>query len=161
MAVSYLFQFLDKAALGYTVIMGLKKDLHLSGSQYSWASSIYYFGYLVASYPAGILIVRYPVAKTIAASVLIWGVILMLTATCFNASGLLANRIFLGIAEAAIGPGLTVIVAMWYKRSEQPLRMGAWFMGNVFAAFFGGLMAYGVGHVRSIESWKVHSIDLT
>ena len=69
MAISYLFQFLDKAALGYTAIMGLKTDLAMSGSQYSWASGIYYFGYLAASYPAGILMVRYPVGKTIAVSV--------------------------------------------------------------------------------------------
>ena len=79
----------------------------------------------------------------------------MLTATCFNAESLLAIRFFLGAAEAAIGPGLTVIVAMWYKRSEQPLRHGAWFMGNVVAGIFGGVLAYGVGHVRSIEPWKV------
>jgi MFS family permease len=85
---------------------------------------------------------------------IVWGAILMLTATCFNAEGLLAIRFFLGAAEAAIGPGLTVIVAMWYKRSEQPLRHGAWFMGNVFAGIFGGVLAYGVGHVRSIEAWK-------
>ncbi|KAI8934353.1 hypothetical protein NX059_009088 [Plenodomus lindquistii] len=78
----------------------------------------------------------------------------MLTAVCFNAQGLLANRFFLGVAESCIGPGLTVIVAMWYKRSEQPLRMGAWFMGNVVAGFIGGLVAYGVGHVESIKPWK-------
>ncbi|CAO2650296.1 Nn.00g015880.m01.CDS01 [Neocucurbitaria sp. VM-36] len=154
MAVSYLFQFLDKAALGYTAIMGLKGDLSLSGSQYSWASGIYYFGYLAASYPAGILMVKFPVGKTITVSVLIWGAVLMLTATCFNAQGLLAVRFFLGVSEACIGPGLTVIVAMWYKRSEQPLRMGAWFMGNVIAGFVGGIVAYGVGHVKTIEPWK-------
>lgn len=78
----------------------------------------------------------------------------MLTALCFNAGGLLANRFFLGAAESAIGPGLTVIVAMWYKRSEQPLRHGAWFMGNVIAGIFGGIVAYGIGHVESIASWK-------
>ncbi|KAH6639817.1 major facilitator superfamily domain-containing protein [Boeremia exigua] len=154
MGLSYMFQFLDKSALGYTAIMGLRTDLSMSGGQYSWASGIYYFGYLAASYPAAALMVRFPVARTIAASVIVWGAILMLTATCFNAKGLLAIRFFLGAAEAAIGPGLTVIVAMWYKRSEQPLRHGAWFMGNVFAGIFGGILAYGVGHVRSIEPWK-------
>ena len=86
---------------------------------------------------------------------IIWGAILMLTVACFNAEGLLAIRFFLGAAEAPIGPVLTVIVAMWYKRSEQPLRHGAWFMGNVIAGIFGGILAYGVGHVRSIEPWKV------
>ncbi|KAF2625504.1 MFS general substrate transporter [Macroventuria anomochaeta] len=154
MGLSYMFQFLDKSALGYTAIMGLQTDLNMSGGQYSWASGIYYFGYLAASYPAAALIVRFPVARTIAVSVIVWGAILMLTATCFNAESLLAIRFFLGAAEAAIGPGLTVIVAMWYKRSEQPLRHGAWFMGNVVAGIFGGILAYGVGHVRSIEPWK-------
>lgn len=69
MALSYLFQFLDKSALGYTAIMGLRTDMKLSGNEYSWASGIYYFGYLAASYPAGMLMVRFPVGKLVAASV--------------------------------------------------------------------------------------------
>ena len=69
MGLSYMFQFLDKSALGYTAIMGLQTDLKMSGGQYSWASGIYYFGYLLASYPAAALMVRFPVARTIAVSV--------------------------------------------------------------------------------------------
>lgn len=68
MAVSYAFQFLDKSALSYTSILGLREDLNVSGFQFSWSSSIYYFGYLFASYPAGMLMVRFPVGKTIATS---------------------------------------------------------------------------------------------
>ena len=69
MAMAYLFQFLDKAALSYTAILGIREDLHLTGSEYSWSSAIYYFGYLIATYPiAGVLMVRYPVAKLISAS---------------------------------------------------------------------------------------------
>ena len=63
----------------------------------------------------------------------------MLTAVVFNAGGLFANRFFLGFTEAAIAPGLSVVIAMWYKRSEQPLRQGAWFLGNTTAGIFGGL----------------------
>lgn len=69
MAMSYLFQFLDKSALGYTAIMGIREDLGLTGQDYSWSSSIYYFGYLIASYPAGVIMVRWRVGKLIAASV--------------------------------------------------------------------------------------------
>ncbi|KAI3528410.1 hypothetical protein CSPX01_16245 [Colletotrichum filicis] len=154
MAMSYLFQFLDKSALSYTAIMGLRDDLHLNGSEYSWASSIYYFGYLIASYPAGVMMVRLPVGKMIAVSVLAWGIILMFTALCSNASGLLANRIMLGVSEAAIAPGLSIVISMWYKRSEQPLRHGAWFLGNTVAGIFGGVVAYAIGHVDSIAPWK-------
>lgn len=78
----------------------------------------------------------------------------MLTATCFNASGLLANRFFLGVTESVIAPGLTVVVSMWYKRSEQPLRHAAWFLGNTCAGIFGGLLAYAISHVDGIKPWK-------
>lgn len=63
-----MFQFLDKSALNYTAILGLRTDLNMSGGQYSWASGIYYFGYLAASYPAAVLMVHFPVARTIAGS---------------------------------------------------------------------------------------------
>jgi MFS family permease len=68
MALSYLFQYLDKSALASTAIMGLRDDLNLTGEEYSWSSGIYYFGYLVASYPAGVLMVRWRVGKFITAS---------------------------------------------------------------------------------------------
>ncbi len=80
---------------------------------------------------------------------------LMLTAATSNAAGLLAVRFLLGVCESPIAPGLTVIVAMWYKRSEQPLRHAAWFLGNTTAGVVGGLTAYGIGHVQSIATWKV------
>ncbi|KAM5350021.1 hypothetical protein ACJ41O_006526 [Fusarium nematophilum] len=155
MATAYLFQFLDKSCLSYAAILGIQEDLRLVGNDYSWSSAIYYFGYLAATYPiSGFLLVRLPVAKVLTVSMLIWGGILMLTAVCTNPAGLMANRFFLGVAEAAMAPGLTMMIAMWYKRSEQPLRQGAWFLGNTCAGLFGGLMGYGLGHITSISPWK-------
>ncbi|KAL4808288.1 major facilitator superfamily domain-containing protein [Aspergillus unguis] len=154
MAVSYMFQFLDKSALSFTAILGLEEDLHLEGNDYSWASSIYYFGYLAASYPAALLLVRFPVGKMIATSIIVWGAVLMLTSTAFNDRGLIAVRFFLGLTEAAIAPGLSIVVSMWYKRSEQPFRHGIWFQGITIAGIFGGLVAYGIGHVQTIAPWK-------
>jgi MFS family permease len=78
----------------------------------------------------------------------------MLTATTFNPGSLLANRFFLGVTEASIAPGLTIVVSMWYKRSEQPLRHAAWFLGNTCAGIVGGLLSYAIGHVKSIAPWK-------
>lgn len=69
MAISYLFQFLDKTALSSTSILGLRSDIGLTGSDFSWASGIYYFGYVVASYPAAWIMVRFRVGKLIAVSV--------------------------------------------------------------------------------------------
>lgn len=54
--------------MSFTSILGLQEDLHVDGNGYSWASSIYYFGYLVASYPAALLLVRLRVGKLITGS---------------------------------------------------------------------------------------------
>lgn len=92
--------------------------------------------------------------KLISKNSFVWGVILMTTAVTHNATGLLANRFLLGLAEAAVGPGLSIVVSMWYKRSEQPLRHAGWFAGNSIAGVIGGFLAYGIGHIQSIEAWK-------
>lgn len=86
----------------------------------------------------------------------LWAAVLLCTAATQNAAGLQATRFFLGFMEAAVAPGFGIITSMWYKRSEQPLRMGAWFMGNVCSGLFGALLAYAIGHITGIEPWRVN-----
>jgi hypothetical protein len=46
LAVCYAFFYIDKTTLSYAAIFGIKDDLHLKGTEYSWLSSIFYFGFL-------------------------------------------------------------------------------------------------------------------
>ncbi|KAJ5518063.1 Major facilitator superfamily domain general substrate transporter, partial [Penicillium expansum] len=152
--LSYLLQYLDKQAMGYSAILGLRTDLHLVGQDYSWASSLFYFGYMVASGIVALLIIRLPVGRFMSAAMGVWAAILMLTVLCKNAHGLWVARFFLGFTEASIAPSMSLIISMWYKKSEQPMRQSAWFMGNVFGGLIGGLLGYGVGHISGIAAWK-------
>ncbi|KAE8383163.1 major facilitator superfamily domain-containing protein [Aspergillus bertholletiae] len=155
MMVSYMLQFLDKQTLAQSAIMGIIEDLKLTGTQYSWSGSIFYFSYLLFSYPASMLMVRLPIAKFLATTLFLWGVVLACHAATRNFAGLMAARFFLGLAEASISPGFSLITGMWYTRSEQPFRHGLWFAGNSIAVAFGGLIGYGVAHiVGSIPAWK-------
>ena len=74
-----------------------------------------------------------------------------------NFAGMMVARFFLGVGEAAVAPGFGLITSMFYTRKEQPLRQGAWWMGNSFANIFGGLVAYGIGNITnsSIEHWRL------
>lgn len=49
---------LDKQSINYASVFGLSEDLDLSGSQFSWAISLFYFGQLVSEYPAAYLMSR-------------------------------------------------------------------------------------------------------
>lgn len=45
MFVTYNLNFIDKTILSSAAVFGLRKDNNLVGTQYSWVSSIFYFGY--------------------------------------------------------------------------------------------------------------------
>ncbi|KAJ5825294.1 Major facilitator superfamily domain general substrate transporter [Penicillium riverlandense] len=151
---SYLFQYLDKQAMNYSAILGLQTDMHLVGQDYSWAVSLFYFGYLAASGIVALLIIRLPVGRFMSAAMGVWSAILMLTVLCESASALWAARFFLGSVEASIAPSMSLIIPMWYKRSEQPIRQASWFMGNVLGGLVGGLLGYAVGHIHGFAAWK-------
>ncbi|KAF5008114.1 hypothetical protein FDECE_5598 [Fusarium decemcellulare] len=153
--VSYMLQFLDKQSLNFASIMGIIEDLDLTGSRYSWCSSVFYFGYLAFSYPASFLMVRLPLGKYLAGTSLVWAIVLVCHAAVQDFKGLLIARFFLGVAEASISPGFSLITGMWYKREEQPLRHGIWFLGNAIATMFGGLLAYGIAHIGGkLDTWR-------
>jgi hypothetical protein len=48
MFITYNLNFMDKTILSSAAIFGLEDDNHLHGNQYSWVSSIFYFGYVLS-----------------------------------------------------------------------------------------------------------------
>ena len=156
MFILYLMQYLDKTSLGYTAIMGIIEETRLVGNEYSWVSSFFYVGFLVASPLAAVALVRFPVGKVVIVAVLIWASILMCMAAGNDFGSLSALRTLLGAFESAINPGFTIITSMFYKPSEHALRHGIWYSGASIAYIFGGILSYGISHINSsIGTWKV------
>lgn len=54
---------LDKQSINYATVFGLQDDLRLTGHQFSWAVSLFYFGQLVSEYPAAYLMSRLPIVR--------------------------------------------------------------------------------------------------
>lgn len=104
LVVLYLLQYLDKNGINYASAYGLQEALNLQGQDFSWLSSIFYFGYMFAQYPAGYLMQRFPTAKVLSSTCLGWGIILMTTPACKNFAGIAANRFLLGALEAFVNP---------------------------------------------------------
>ncbi|KAJ6006318.1 hypothetical protein N7451_004262 [Penicillium sp. IBT 35674x] len=155
MVFAYLLAFLDKQTLSYSALMGITEDLHLVGTQYSWSSGIFYFGYLFFSYPASLLMVKFPLGKYLAVNFMLWAIVLACHAATKNFATFMVTRFFLGCTEASLSPGFTLLTSLWYRRSEQPLRAGIWFCGNSLSSIFGNLIAAGIIHINSkLASWQ-------
>jgi hypothetical protein len=46
----YLLQYLDKNGINYASVYGLQEGTNLFGNDYSWLSSIFYFGYMAGGW---------------------------------------------------------------------------------------------------------------
>ncbi|KAI1382046.1 major facilitator superfamily transporter allantoate [Hypoxylon crocopeplum] len=149
MLITNTLNFLDKNALSNSVNFGLREDNHLVGNQYSWASgSIFYLTYMVSQPLVSRCLQWFPVGKLLSVSVILWGAVLMTTAATRSFAALMSVRAILGVFESVINPTLMLMTAQWYKRSEQPERVGWWFLGNALGQVLGGIIGYGVGHIN-------------
>ncbi|KAJ4328668.1 hypothetical protein N0V84_000859 [Fusarium piperis] len=129
---------------------------HLKGQQLSWASSIFYIGYLVASCPISLGFVKYPLGKYLSIPMLIWGVVLTLHAVSSNYASLMVLRLFLDVFESAISPGFSLITGMWYTPHEHVSHHSFWFAGNSSASIIGAMIAYGIlGYNGHCAQWKM------
>lgn len=155
LCITYALQFIDKTCLGYSSVYGIIADNHLAGQQYSWTSSIFYFGYMMAEYPGIAILQRFPVAKFLGANIILWGAVLMTTAACSSFAGIASVRFLLGMTEATISPGFVAVTGMWWTRQEQAGRSALWISFLGVGSFVGVLIAYGIGHITgSLSPWK-------
>ncbi|KAL0264708.1 hypothetical protein SLS55_000659 [Diplodia seriata] len=157
LCITYALQFIDKTSLSYSSVYGIIDDNNLKGQDYSWASSIFYFGYLIAEYPGVAILQRFPMAKFLGANIILWAAILMLTAACSSFAGLATVRFFLGVTEATISPGFVAITGIWWTRQEQAARSALWISFLGVGSLLGGLIAFGIGHISpssSLASWQ-------
>lgn len=119
MFITYNLNFIDKTILSSAAVFGLRTDNHLVGTEYSWVSSIFYFGYvrdkvmiedakancssyLFWEYPTSYLIQRLPVGKYLSAVTILWGVFVAITAGCSSFGGLATTRFLLGMAASLL-----------------------------------------------------------
>ncbi|EXJ81854.1 hypothetical protein A1O1_07919 [Capronia coronata CBS 617.96] len=145
--------FLDKNCLAYANILGMVKDTHLKGQEYSWLGSVFYFGYLGGMPISAFLITKLPVGKLFGVSAVLWGGTLMCMSACHNFAGLATVRFFLGLLESPAFPSAMILIGNWWRRSEQPLRTALWY--NTFAGIFGGLLAFGINNIHGhLANWR-------
>lgn len=115
-----VFQYVDKTTLSYAAIFGIKEDLNLGGSKYSWLSSIFYFGWLGWAIPSNLLLQRSPPAYYLAFNIFLWGAFLMCQAAAKNYATIAALRVISGAS-----------------------RISAWYAFNGLGVAGGGLIGLG------------------
>ncbi|EMC98866.1 hypothetical protein BAUCODRAFT_31139 [Baudoinia panamericana UAMH 10762] len=157
LAAVYFLQYLDKTTLSYTAVMGLRTDAKLHGQQYSDLGMLFYIGFLATEFPTQYIAQRLGrLSLYLGGNIVCWGIVLACHAACNDFAGLAICRTLLGMFEACVAPILVIIIAMWYKKSEQGRRVSWFYVCNSITQIVGGAVAYGASFAKgSFASWRI------
>ncbi|KAF3396975.1 hypothetical protein DPV78_007846 [Talaromyces pinophilus] len=145
----------DKVAISTAAIYGLRNDLHLTGNQYSWAGSILYFGCVVGMWPSSYVLQRIPSAKYLASCSFGWSVLSLLIPACRNFAHLMILRFLMGCLEGIIVPSISLVIAGFYKKAEQPPRNAVAFAA--ISSVINGFLSWAVGQIPAsapLAKWQ-------
>ncbi|KAK8869466.1 hypothetical protein IAR55_000030 [Kwoniella newhampshirensis] len=148
---SNLMSGTDKVLLGTAVTFGLRTDLHLVGQQYSWP----YFAMIGFVFLQSYIFQKFPIGKTIAVNVVFYGVCTFAISGVKNFAALAACRFLLGVFEGAGHSATGLIIAMWWKKSEQPWRTAVMF--STLSSVVNGLLSYAMQFYNPgpISRWRL------
>ncbi|KAH8887617.1 MFS general substrate transporter [Thozetella sp. PMI_491] len=152
--ITQALQFMDRTALNYANLFGYQAALGLKGSQFNYLTAILYAGYFIGQYPCGWLVGRFPAQRVMAITIFWWGVMVLLMTQARSYSGAL----FIGLFEAAVTPGLTLMTGFWYTRREIPLRQCIWYSSLGWGGIVGSYMAMGISTLPANftpERWQL------
>ncbi|KAF8749203.1 Major Facilitator Superfamily [Rhizoctonia solani] len=118
---------LDRSNIGNARVAGLVTDIGLKGLQYNICAAVFFITYSAAEIPSNMALKLLRPSIWIPSIMVAWG--LVMTFMCFvkDFKGLLIARLFLGLTEAGLFPGVNFYISMWYKRSELARRVALFF----------------------------------
>ncbi|KAF2085514.1 major facilitator superfamily transporter [Saccharata proteae CBS 121410] len=150
LALLYLLSFLDRSNVGNAKIEGLTEDIHCTGSQYNWGLTAFFLAYAAAVVPSNLILKRMRPSIWLPSIMVAWGIVMTLTGIVQTYKGFLAARVFLGITEAGLFPGVAYSITMWYCRHEAHWRQSLFFSAASIAGAFGGILAYGIAKMDGV-----------
>ncbi|KAL2060264.1 hypothetical protein VTL71DRAFT_9659 [Oculimacula yallundae] len=153
----YLLSFLDRVNIGNARLYHLERDLGMHGNMYQTAVSLLFVTYILCEVPSNLVLKKFTPSRWISFIATSWGIIATLGGVVQSYAGLLVVRLFLGAVEAGLFPGLAVYLTFFYTKNELAVRIGYLFVSAALAGGFGGLLAYGIGHMDGIagqSGWR-------
>jgi len=73
-----------------------------------------------------------------------WGLMVIIMTQCHTFSSALGVRFIMGVFEASVTPGLTLMTGFWYTRKEIPLRQCIWYSALGFGGIIGSYISFGI-----------------
>lgn len=116
--VMYVLSFIDRTNIAMA-IPALRQELGLSAAAIGFATSLFFWGYVILQVPAGRLAGVWSAKRVIALQLVLWCGVSLSTAWVTTEAQLMANRFALGLAEGGVLTCTIVLIRAWFTRAER------------------------------------------
>jgi MFS family permease len=126
----------DAATVGASA-SELRHGLHITNTDIGLLVAVSSLVGAVATLPFGVLADRVQRTRVLGATIVLWGIAMLWSATASNFTDLLWTRLFLGAVTASAGPMVASLVGDWF---------GSWERGRIYGVILAGeYLGAGVG----------------
>lgn len=151
----YIANYIDRTNISIATL-GMKSDLGMSDRVFGTAFGIFFIGYLALQIPGALLVERWSARRTLALTLITWGLLTTLTALVRTPLQLYGARFLLGAAEAGFFPGVIVYLSHWFVYEDRSKAVARFMSAIPIAFMLGGPIGgkiLGV-HWFGITGWR-------
>jgi ACS family tartrate transporter-like MFS transporter len=116
--ILYIANYLDRTSVAYAAL-GMSRDLGFSDRVTGLGAGVFFISYLALQIPGALLVERWGARRLIAAMMIAWGLMTVLTGLVHTPGQLYLARFLLGAAEAGFFPGVVVYLSHWFIRQDR------------------------------------------
>lgn len=147
--------------IGYTDRVNISVASVVMGEQLGWSQttkgfvlSSFFIGYILFMVPSGWLAARFGAKRVLAVAVVAWSMCTLLTplAASISITALIATRIALGIAEAAVFPASFDMLSRWVPAHERTRAIAGLFSGIPLGQVLGFMLT---GWIVAAYGWPM------
>lgn len=133
---TYLLAYIDRINVGFAALT-MRGDLHMSATEFGFASGIFFWGYFLFEVPSNIIMEKVGARMWIARIMITWGLMAGATAFATGVNSFAAVRFLLGLAEAGFFPGIILYFTYWFPHYHHARIMSGFLIGLPVAVAIG------------------------
>jgi len=129
----------------------------MSDGDYTLALTVFFFTYSTFDIPSNMLLKLLRPNVWLPLVTLASGVVTVGMGMSRSGDGLIVARLFLGVTECGLFPGVAYVITLWYRRKEAQFRQALFFCAASMAGAFAGLLAVGLAKMDGLgglEGWR-------
>lgn len=156
--LQYWINYVDRVGFTNAYVSGMKEDLNMQGNDITITTTCFTVGYVIGMLPNNLILLVVPPRIWLSFCTFAWGVLTLSLYKVTSYQQCCAIRFFQAIFESCTFSGTHLILGMWYKENELPLRSAIFTSSGLIGSMFSGFMQTSIhkslNGTHGIAGWR-------